>query len=110
MSEKVKVAVIGIKDAPAGGGCGHGCGGCGPKKTMGEVYNELAMFLENSMVKDNIEMEFVDITQRDLKGYESADKAIEKGFAIPMTLINGAIKFTGEISRKAIFNEIKKFL
>jgi disulfide oxidoreductase YuzD len=77
---------------------------------MGEAYNELAMFLENSMAKDKIEMEFVDITQRDLKGYEAADKAIEKGFAIPMTLINGVVKFTGEISRKTIYNEIKKIM
>lgn len=107
MSGKIKVEVFGIKDQSAGGGCSCS-GGCGPVKTMWEMYDEFADFLSNSNVKDRIETKFIDVLMDDLDGYESVKNAMERGYSMPLTAINGKLKFYGGISNKMVYAEIKK--
>ena len=107
MLNKIRVDVFGIKDQPIGGGCSCS-GGCGPIKTMGEMYDEFVNFLSNSNLKQPIETKFIDVLMDDLSKYEVIEEAINKGYSIPLTTINGTLKFYGGIPDKVIFSEIEK--
>lgn len=107
MSEKIKVEIFGIKDQPLS--CGCGCGeSCGPTKTMGLAYEEFVDFLKNSNIKDNVETQFIDVLMDNLNDHESVIKAMQSGFTLPLTAIDGELKFYGGISNEMIYDEIAK--
>lgn len=107
MVEKIKVKVFGIKDQSTGGAC-NCSGGCGPTKTMGETYEEFVNFLNNTRLRNRIDIEFIDILMDNMDEYESVLDAMNKGYGLPLTTINGNIKFYGGISNKMIFNSLSK--
>jgi|LSQX01.3.fsa_nt_gb hypothetical protein len=107
MSERVIVEVFGIKDQSTA--CGCNCsGGCGPTKTMGELYKDFIYFLSRTKLRDRIDISFVDILMDDMDNYQSVLDAMEQGYTLPLTAINGDIKFYGGISNKMIYDSIRK--
>lgn len=109
MSEKVKVQVFGVRDGASGGGCSCG-GGCAPTMTMGEMYDEFVRFIKDSDINEKVETEFVDVIEDGLEGYVEALKLLEKGYGLPLTLINGKPRFYGGISNEMFYDVIKKHI
>lgn len=109
MEEKIKVIVFGIKDQSTGGDC-NCSGGCGPVKTMGEAYEEFVNYLYNTKLRNHIDIEFIDILMDNMDEHDSVLDAMNKGYGLPLTTINGNIKFYGGISNKMIFNSLRKLV
>lgn len=111
MSGKIKVEVFGIRDqAACGGGCDCGCSDCGPQATMGEMYEQLEEFIQASDMKDMVELQFIDVIDNDMDGYADVSVAMEKGFMIPLTAINGKLRFHKGISNEMIYDAITQTL
>ncbi|MFZ5975694.1 MAG: hypothetical protein ACOYU3_09920 [Bacillota bacterium] len=111
--EKVKIEVFGLKgQAAGGGGCGPGCGpaGCGPQLTMGEMFDILEEFIEASDIKDKVELRFIDLFEEDIDGYADVSKAISRGFMIPLTAIDGKLRFHRGISNELIYEAVAEKL
>ena len=111
MSKTVSIEVFGIKEASGGGGCcagSCGTGECGPAPTMGALYQKLVDFFAASELKDQVQLVFIDVLADELEGHEAAKQAMEKGMALPLTVINGKVRLYGGLSTKKIYEAIKK--
>ncbi|MDT8900298.1 hypothetical protein [Anaeroselena agilis] len=112
MSSKITIEVFGLRNESVNGGgcCDGGCGpgGCGPAPTMGEMYQELVEFMEQSELKDKVALQFIDVMADNLDGYESVKKVLDKGLGLPVTAINGKAIFYGGLSVPKIYDEVKK--
>ena len=105
----VQVDVFGIREeAPIGScSCGGSCGSS-DKKTMGEMYESLVQFLQESDVASRVELKFIDVLDDDLKGYEKAHTMFKNGFALPLVAVNGIVRFYGGISHSMVYDEVNK--
>ncbi len=110
MVKKAKVEVFGIPEQNAGSGaCSCSCGGCGcPSIRTDELYGKMEVFINGSDVKDITELSFIDIENNDLEQYGNVKKAIDIGYPLPLTRLNGELVFYGDIKGAALYNEIKK--
>ena len=111
MSEKIIVEVFGIKDQPIGGsssGCSCHGGCCGPTQTIGQTYEEFRNLLSRSKIRQHIDVRFIDILREDMDGYAYVMEAMDKGYDLPLTAINGVVKFYGGISNRMIYNTLWK--
>lgn len=109
MSEKIKVKVFGIKNQASGGGCNcSGSCSCNPTKAMSEMYDDFVTFLSNTNLRNHIDIEFIDILMDNMEEHKSVLDAMQQGYKLPITAINGSIKFYGGISNKMIFNSLRK--
>lgn len=75
---------------------------------MGEMFEDLTIFLGKSELKDMVDLRFIDVMEDNLDGYESVKKVLDKGLGLPVTAINGKAKFYGGLSIRKIYEEIKK--
>jgi len=105
----VQVNVFGIREeAPAGAcSCGGACASTA-EKTMGEMYEELDQFFLESDLATEVRLQFIDLFEDDLKGYDSAHTMFKNGFAIPLVAVNGVVRFYGGISHSKIYEEVRK--
>lgn len=102
---KVLVEIYGNMDQiPESTGCG-----CGPEITTGEMYSQFMSALEESEVKDKVEVKFIEMDEGKL---ESGDiqEILNKGFKLPLTAVNGNIRFHGSIPFSTIYRVIKMAL
>ncbi|MFH5836873.1 hypothetical protein ACHAL6_12445 [Proteiniclasticum sp. C24MP] len=97
MEKKIIVEVFGVRNKTAGGSCSCN-GGCAPAVTMGEMYNEFETFMKNSEMKDQVELQFIDVYYDDLDDYKYIIDAMNKGFGLPLTSVNGELKLFGGVS------------
>lgn len=138
MNEKIKVQIYGIREENLTSGCGcslkkegcsntcknkkGSCGGCGSNlnsehsccksrsaKTMGEAYKELEEFINESDVKNNTVLEFIDLVKDEFKE-EKIVELISRGFEPPITVVDGIIRYYGGISKTYIYKDIKELL
>jgi hypothetical protein len=113
MVEKVIVEVFGIKDQPSGGSncdCSGGSCCCGPSKNMGLLYDELIDFLSGSRLRNRIDVKFIDILRDDMDPYNYVIEAMDRGYGLPFTSINGKLKFYGGISHKKVYGALMRSL
>ena len=105
----VQVDVFGIREeAPYGTcSCGGACGSAG-EKTMGEMFEDLARFCQESDIAANIKLQFIDVLEDDLKGCDTAHTMFKNGFALPLVAVNGVVRFYGGISHSKIYDEVRK--
>lgn len=108
MDEKVLVEVFGNKDETPSCGCSCSC--CGPAKTMGESYDELVDYLKEMDVSSKVDIHFIDMNKDDVSKYGGIKEILDKGFTLPLTAINGTVKFYGGISNGMIYDGIKEEL
>lgn len=128
--DEIKVQIFGIEDEDIDSGCGvvggcrgcssgnHKCGNCGlqndsdkPAKTMGDSYKELVKYIENSNVGHKVCLEFIDINKLgDIHPYNDIIELVDSGFDIPITVIDGIVRYYGGISGKLIYMDIKELL
>ncbi|WP_411680740.1 hypothetical protein [Clostridium thailandense] len=132
---KIKVQIFGVKNELLTGGCGCGnkqsgcsskenscdgcssknesCGGCKSSsgRTLEDAYNELKTFINESDVKDQTIIEFVDLNEIKLEDeFERIRNTIDKGFEPPITVVDDIIRYYGGISNRLIYNDIKELL
>ncbi|SNR99356.1 hypothetical protein SAMN05446037_1002277 [Anaerovirgula multivorans] len=77
---------------------------------MGDLYNELVKFMEDTTLKDSVEMQFVDLMEDGLTGHDYAKETLDKGYQLPITFINDQPVYTGGIDNRKVFLALKKFL
>jgi hypothetical protein len=115
MSEKIKIEIYGVRDQLPPTGCSScaGCksaGDCAPPQTMGEMYDELVTFINDSNAKDKVDLSFIDIEKDGIEAHEDVRKAIEVGNRIPFTAIGGVLKFQGGVYPQMVLQEVLKAL
>lgn len=111
MSKRVVIEVFGLRDtAPAAGcACEDDCGpDCGTGPTMGESYRELVDYFQKSDLQGQVELKFVDILEDDLTNYEYARQRLERGCVMPLTAINGKMRFYGPVAPALVYEQAKK--
>lgn len=109
MVEKIKIIVFGTRINPPSGKCS--CGDCcDSEKPTGTLYHGLIQFLDNSDVKDFVDIKFIDLLTDVQDGHSTMKYFIDKGFGFPLTTINGELKLYGGISDRIIYQEIKTLL
>lgn len=81
-------------------------------KTIGEAYKELEEFISNSDVKNNTELEFIEIDKINLEEdqFIRIKEVIERGFEPPITVVDDIIRYCGGISNTYIYKDIKELL
>ena len=123
---KIKVEIYGNKDSIMAGGCsvgecskgcgssGHSCSGCGSKdskpKTQLELFNELKSLIQNSDVKEYAELFFIEVSKDSIGGNEEILDLMDKDFNLPITVIDGIVRYYGGISNNLIYKDIKELL
>ncbi|OWZ82786.1 hypothetical protein [Natranaerobius trueperi] len=107
MTDKLKVDIFGVKSEPVPGGCGCN-GGCGPQPTMGELFNELVDFINDSDLAAKVELNFIDVNETDMDNYPEAKKSLDNELPIPLTTINGKPTMYGGINKELIYRKVKK--
>jgi disulfide oxidoreductase YuzD len=61
-------------------------------------------------MKDKVKIKFIDIIGDNIENYVEALNLLRRGHSIPLVMINGKVKFQGDIPYKAIYNELEKYL
>ena len=79
---------------------------------MGDAYKELEKFINDSDVKNNTELEFIDLEKINLKENQflRIEEIINKGFEPPITVVDNIIRYYGGISNVFVYNDIKELL
>ena len=105
----IQVEVFGIRDeAPAGKcSCGGACGST-TEKTMGEMYEDLVQFCQEGDLAADVQLQFIDVFEDDLKGYDTAHTMFKNGFALPLVAVNGVVRLYGGISHSMVYDEVRK--
>lgn len=72
VAQRIVVDVFGIHSKSVGG---SSCctGGCGLTPTMGELFDDLANFIDNSEVKNKEVLQFIDVMEDDIE-YETVKR------------------------------------
>ena len=104
-----EIQVFGIRDEAHASRCSCGCGSS-PVKTMGEIYEELESFLVQSDVGAEVQVQFLDVLDDDLKGHDTAHKMFKNGFTLPLVAIKGVVRFSGGINNTMVYDEVKKMM
>jgi len=81
-------------------------------KTIGDAYKELENFINNSDVKNNAELEFVDIEKINLEEdqFLRIKELIDRGFEPPITVVDNIIRYYGGIPNTYIYKDIKELI
>lgn len=109
MNKKVEVKVFGIKINSPHGECS--CGSCcDSEKPIGLLYREFIQAINNSDIKEYVDIKFIDLRTDISDGYSMIKYIIDKKFGIPLITINGELKLYGGISNNIIYQEIKRLL
>lgn len=81
-------------------------------KTVGDAYKELEEFINNSDVKNNTELEFIDIEKIDLEEdqFLRIKEIIHRGFEPPIIVVDDIIRYYGGIPNTYIYKDIKELM
>ncbi|MGC6174009.1 hypothetical protein [Lacrimispora sp. 38-1] len=105
MSGEITIDVFGIRNQAVGCNCnGKSCS----SKTMDEMYREFHTFLTKNMYTNQFKIQFIDILMDDMEDYGYVIDAMNQGYSLPLTAINGEIKFYGGISNRMTANLLRK--
>lgn len=118
----------GCSSATSGGGCGcskrkmgiaikgseqesdAGCGGCSSKKSepksTGTQFDELKNFINDSNVRDVVELQFYDLNKINVLDYDDIRILTEMEYEAPFVVIDGVVRYYGGISSDLIYKDI----
>ncbi|SET28324.1 hypothetical protein SAMN05660297_01907 [Natronincola peptidivorans] len=66
--------------------------------------------MEATDLKDQLEIEFVDLMEADIQSYDYARPTLEKGYPLPITFINEKAVSAGGLDSNRLYLEVKKFI
>jgi len=105
----VHLDVFGIREEAPVSSCSCG-GACSSEteKTMGEMYQDLVKFYQESDLAADVQLKFIDVFEDDLKDYDTPHTMFKTGFSLPLVAVNGVVRFYGAISNSKIYDEVRK--
>lgn len=107
---KSGIAIKGAAEEAQSGGCG----GCGSKKSqpksVGELYTELKGFIENSAVKEVVELQFYDLRKINVLDYDDIRVLTERDYETPYVVIDGIVRYYGGISQDLIYKDVQELV
>jgi hypothetical protein len=102
---KVLVEIYGNMDKiPVSTGCG-----CGPSVTMGEMYNQFMSELDESEIREQVEVKFIEMEDGKVVNDDIKD-ILNRGFQLPLTAVKGNVRFHSSIPFSNIYRVIKTAL
>ena len=122
MDKIIKVDIYGIGEAILGSCCnknnesksncsGGGCNNsCQSSKKCNQAYEDLNSFLKNSEVKENVSLNYIEMDSKGLAEYEEIEELIKRGFELPVTVIDGIVRYYGGISANLVYKDVKELL
>ncbi len=72
------------------------------------MYEELKTFIEDTDVKDKIEIEFIDVDEDDLSKYPKEKNLLNKGYRLPITFISSEPVFSGQVDNVRAHSILKR--
>jgi hypothetical protein len=98
MRRKVKVDVFGKSRDPR----------TGQNSLPLKKYFSLVKYLENSDMIDKVDLHFTDPTEVSMASYPAVQKALQQGKPEPIVVIDGVVKYFGNIPYEAVYQDVKK--
>lgn len=90
----------------------EGCAGCGSSsegsKTIGQQYQELIEYINNSDLKDKVKLEFYDLKKINVLDYDDIRILTEMDYESPFVVIDGIVRYYGGISGHLIYKDVKE--
>jgi disulfide oxidoreductase YuzD len=77
---------------------------------MGDIYEQVVKFIESSDLKDEVTMNFIDVLEDNMDDYDYVRDLLERGYRLPLTIINTKAKMHGGISPDKVYKLIKQEL
>ncbi len=74
------------------------------------MYEELKGFLQQTDIKDQFIIKFIDLDQENLSDYEKEFKIINEGYQLPITFVQGEPIFSGKVDQFKAYLTLKKVL
>lgn len=124
--KKVLIQIFGIEDEIIDRceSCAKGCSNCSgcishncsniikgsTEKNMWQSYEDTVRFIKNSDISENTVMEFIDIKRDGLENYKNIEKLLFEGYSIPLTVIDGIVRYYGGISKELIYKDAKEVI
>lgn len=93
--------------ACSGGGCNHGCQ---PSKKCFQAYEDLKSFLKESEICDNVSLNYIEMDSKAFAKHEEIEELIKRGFELPVTVIDGIVRYYGGISGNLVYKDVKELL
>jgi len=91
-----------------------GCSGCGSSseisKTVGQQYQELIDYLNNSDIKNAVKLEFYDLKKVNVLDYDDIRILTEMDYEGPFVVIDGIVRYYGGISGHLIYKDAKELI
>lgn len=98
MKSRVKVEVFGAARNPR----------TGLNSVALQKYFSLVDYLQGSDVKDNVDLNFIDTAVTNIDNYPAVKNALQQGQPTPITVINGVVKYFGNIPYEAVYQDVKR--
>jgi len=88
------------------------CGGCGSKvsKSTGQHYIELIEFINNSSVKNKVEINFLDLNKINILDHDNIRTLDEFGYEAPFVVVDNIVRYYGGISSELIYEDVRELL
>ena len=75
---------------------------------MFEMSENIKKFLAEKGM-NNVKVNFIDLFEDDLTGYEYAQPIIQKGYQLPITFIAKQPAFSGKVDNRQLYDILKRF-
>lgn len=100
--KKVTIEVFGMPDSYP-----KACG-CGPQLTIKEMFEDFEAKIKDQDFSDHVDLTF--IKADNLVDYDYVTKAIKSGYKLPMTAINGRVRFHNGLPALQIMKLVRQQL
>ncbi|NLZ49689.1 MAG: hypothetical protein GX895_13110 [Clostridiales bacterium] len=91
-----------------------GCAGCSSSskasKTVGQQYQELIEYINNSDIKEKVRLEFYDLKKINVLDYDDIRILTELDYEAPFVVIDGIVRYYGGISNYLIYKDVKELI
>lgn len=88
------------------------CNSSSNELTMLNMYDNLKRFIMQSSICQNVKLEFIDIGECPnwSDKYPRIKELIDRGYEVPFTVIDGIIRYYGNISNVLIYKDVTELL
>lgn len=91
----------------SGGGCNNSCQS---SKKCSQAFDDLKSFLMASEVKGNISLNYTEMDSKALIEQEEIRELIKRGFELPVTVIDGIVRYYGGLSGSLVYKDVKELV
>ncbi len=99
---KFDVVVFGGTNVGMGAGCSCGCAGCGGVQNVEAEFDRMVANMRERYNEEEVAFSFVNTEGKPLGDFPTIEEVIMKGYAFPITVINGTPYLAGAIDKEAV--------